>query len=157
MSTREPASESLAGRLTTQLDTWPAVRADRAECGVGTGFSAGASRPGTQIVHLHGGDEVELYLTRPVVARLGDALLSSGRVFLTPGGGWVRVRLDTESDVSLVMSLASVAIQTQLVGGAEPSPDADIPPCQAAPPRVPVRGRTLGRMNGGLRERRHHS
>jgi hypothetical protein len=106
----EQTAGSLAGRLTRQLDAWPAVHAARAECGLGTGFSA-AHRAGGQIVHLHGGDEAELYLTRAVIARLGDALRESGRVTVTPGGDWVRVRLDTESDVRLVMSLASVAIK----------------------------------------------
>lgn len=103
VNTPEQTPGSLAGRLTRQLDAWPAVRAGRAECGFGTGFSA-AHRPGAQIVHLHGGDEAELYLTRAVIARMGDALRESGRVTLTPGGDWVRVRLDTDSDVGLVMS-----------------------------------------------------
>jgi Family of unknown function (DUF5519) len=110
VNTREQTPGSLARRLTRQLDAWPAVRAGRAECGLGTGFSA-AHQAGAQIVHLHGGDEVELHLTRAVIARLGDALRESGRVAVTPGGDWIRVRLDTESDVRLVMSLASVAIK----------------------------------------------
>jgi hypothetical protein len=157
---REQTTGSLAGRLTTELDAWPAVRADRAECGVGTGFSAAAQQAGAQIVHLHGDDEAELYLTRPVIARLGDVLRKSGRVTVTPGGDWVRVRLDTESDVALVMSLASVAIKASHSGGpdgpASSRSDA-ISPCQATDPRVPLRARTPRRMNGGLRERRHHS
>jgi hypothetical protein len=115
VKTLERSTGSLAGRLTAQLDAWPAVRAGRAECGVGTGF-APARRSGAQIVHLHGGDEAELHLTRPVIARLGDVLLKSGRVVVTPGGDWVRVRLDTESDVALVMSLASVAIKASGTG-----------------------------------------
>lgn len=121
---------SLAGRLTRQLDAWPAVHADRAECGLGTGFAA-AHRAGGQIVHLHGGDEAELYLTRPVIDRLGAALRESGRVSVSPGGDWVRVRLDTESDVRLVMSLASVAIKAS-------GPDASSP-CHAALARTGAR------------------
>jgi Family of unknown function (DUF5519) len=133
VNTCEQTSGSLAGRLTTQLDAWPAVRAGRAECGVGTGFSAASERAGAQIVHLHGGDEAELHLTRPVVARLGDVLLKSGRVAVTPGGDWVRVRLDTESDVALAMSLASVALQANGPGGAAGQSGA-ISPCRASVP-----------------------
>lgn len=127
VNTREQTSGSLAGRLTRQLDAWPAVRAGRAECGLGTGFSA-AHRSGRQVVHLHGGDEAELRLTRPVIDRLAAALRESGRVSVSPGGDWVRVRLDTESDVRLVMSLASVAIKAS----GPDSPDGASSPCHAA-------------------------
>jgi luciferase-like monooxygenase len=127
VKTLDSSTGSLAGRLMAQLDAWPAVRAGRAGCGVGTGF-APVRRADAQIVHLHGGDEAELHLTRPVVARLGDVLLKSGRVAVDPGGDWVRVRLDTESDVALVMSLASVALKAN--GSGDPSGRADaIPPC----------------------------
>ncbi|GLY78912.1 luciferase family protein [Actinoallomurus iriomotensis] len=129
MKTLDQSTGSLAGRLTAQLDAWPAVRAGRAGCGVGTGFSP-AQRVEAQIVHLHGGDEAELHLTRPVIARLGDALLKSGRVAVTPGGDWVRVRLDTESDVALVMSLASVALQANGSSGTA-GQNASISPCHA--------------------------
>jgi Family of unknown function (DUF5519) len=149
---REQTAGHLSGRLTRQLDAWPAVRAGQAECGLGTGFST-AHRAGTQIVHLHGGDEAQVYLTRPVIARLGDALLESGRVMVSEGGDWVRVRLDTESDVALTMSLASVAIQAD----AGESREEGISPCQPLPPRVPMRARMPRRTNGGLRERRHDS
>jgi hypothetical protein len=148
---REQTAGHLSGRLTRQLDAWPAVRAGQAECGLGTGFSTTAHRAGTQIVHLHGGDEAQVYLTRPVIARLGDALLESGRVTVSEGGDWVRVRLDTESDVALAMSLASVAIQAD----AGESREEGISPCQAPTPRVPMRARKPRRTNGGLRERRH--
>jgi hypothetical protein len=127
VKTLAQSTGALAGRLTAQLDAWPAVRAGRAECGVGTGF-APAHRDGAQIVHLHGGDEAELHLTRPVIERLGAVLRESGRVAVSPGGDWVRVRLDTESDVALVMSLASVAIKAN-----DPAETArrsgEIPPC----------------------------
>jgi Family of unknown function (DUF5519) len=107
------------------------------------------------IVHLHGGDEAELCLTRPVIARMGDVLRESGRVTVSQGGDRVRVRLDTESDVALAMSLASVALKANATG-APASPADRISPCQVTVARVPVRARTLRRMNGGLRERRHH-
>lgn len=129
VKTLDQSAGSLAGRLTAQLDSWPAVRAGRAECGVGTGFSP-AQRVGAQIVHLHGGAEAEVHLTRPVIARLGDVLLQSGRVAVTPGDDWVRVRIDTESDVALVMSLASVAIQANGPDGTA-GQNVAISPCHA--------------------------
>ena len=150
---REQTAGHLSGRLTRQLDAWPAVRGGQAECGLGTGFSTTAHRAGAQIVHLHGGGDAQVYLTRPVIARLGDALFESGRVTLAEGGDWVRVRLDTESDVALAMALASVAIQAD----AGESREETISPCQGPPPRVPMRARMPRRTNGGLCERRHDS
>jgi hypothetical protein len=125
---------SLPRRLTAQLDAWPAMSIGLAECGVGTGFAE--RHGGAQIVHLHGGDEVELRLTWPIILRMGDALRESGRVTITPGGDWVRVRLDTESDVELAMSLASVAVKAA-PGAAYPSSGLT---CQAA---VPLPGNEL--------------
>lgn len=122
---------SLLRRLTAQLDAWPVMSIGLAECGMGTGFAERLA--GTQVVHLHGGDEVELRLTWPVIVRLGDALRECGRVTITPGGDWVRIRLDTASDVELVMSLASVAIKAA-PGNVNP---AGGPTCHAA---VPLRG-----------------
>jgi hypothetical protein len=119
------AQSSLAGRLRSHLDTWPALSLGLADCGVGTGFTNVTHRTGGQIVHLHGGDEAELCLTWPVVTRLGEALGRSGRVTLVPGGDWVRIRLDTEFDVELAISLTSVAIQADV-------PDAEHPACQSA-------------------------
>ncbi|MFL5911676.1 MAG: luciferase family protein [Gaiellaceae bacterium] len=137
------ARSSLAGRLRAQLDTWPALSLGLADCGVGTGFTNVTHRAGGQIVHLHGGDEAELCLTWPVVARLSNALRRSGRVTLVPGCDWVRVRLDTEFDVELAISLASVAIQAN-------TPDAEHPVCQSAV----LRPRASEAVNGALRVRR---
>jgi hypothetical protein len=121
----------LAGRLMAHLAAWPAMTAGAAECGVGVGFTTVTPRSGVQIVHLHGGDHADLYLTRPVITRLGDALRQSGRILIMPNQDWIRVELDTESDIELAMSLTSVAIQAN-------TPDADRPtverptPCQPA-------------------------
>jgi hypothetical protein len=133
VSTQEQTSGALAGRLIRQLDAWPGVRVGEADCGLGTGFAI-THRAGLQILHLHG-DEAELRLTRPVIARLGDPLRESGRVTVLPGGDWVRVRLDTEYDVDLVMSLVSVAIKASdsAAHGGTSSP------CNAARVRTPLR------------------
>ncbi|TDD96098.1 luciferase family protein [Actinomadura rubrisoli] len=128
MATGGSGSHSNAGRIVARLRTWPGVSVVRADCGVGVALCAG----GRQIMHLHGGDEAELCLTRPVVDRLGGALADSGRALVRPGGDWVAVRLDTDSDLAMVMSLASVAIKAALnrpVGAG-----ARIAPCAAARP-----------------------
>ncbi len=100
----------LVRRLTTVLTTWPAMTTGRAEDGNGTVFTTSCRSGSRPVVRLYG-DEVEVNLTWPVVARMREALDQSGRVAITSGGDWVRLRLDTVSDVELVISLASVAIQ----------------------------------------------
>ncbi|WP_067468800.1 luciferase domain-containing protein [Actinomadura macra] len=90
-------------------------------------------------MHLHTGDEAELCLTRPVVERLGGALTDSGRVLIRPGGDWICVRLDTDSDMAMVVSLASVAIKAHTrppTGGGR-----RLTPCGAAMPRRGTAGR----------------
>ncbi|MEV5575848.1 luciferase family protein [Spirillospora sp. NPDC052269] len=101
------ATADTGGRLLAQVRSWPDVAVVRADCGLGTALAAG----GRQVLHLHGGDEVEFRLTRPVLDRLGEALAGSGRVRVRPGGEWVAVRLDTDSDFALALSLTSVAIK----------------------------------------------
>ncbi|WP_433324045.1 luciferase family protein [Spirillospora sp. CA-294931] len=98
---------SNAGRIADRISAWPGVTRARADCGVGVALVSG----GRQIMHLHGDDEAELRLTRAVVDRLGCTLAECERVEIRPGGEWITVRLDTDSDVALVVSLASVAIK----------------------------------------------
>ncbi|WP_131741346.1 luciferase domain-containing protein, partial [Actinomadura roseirufa] len=114
MATGGSGTISNAGRIVARLRTWPGVTVVRADCGVGLALCTGTS----QIMHLHCEDEAELCLTRPVVERLGAALADSGRVRVRPGGDWVAVRLDTDSDMAMVVSLASVAIKA----AADPRP-----------------------------------
>jgi hypothetical protein len=127
----EQTTGPLAGRLTAHLAAWPAMTASTAECGVGVGFTTVTPRSGIQVVHLHGGDEADLYLTRPVVTRLGEALRQSGRILIMPNQDWIRIHLDTESDVELAMSLTSVAIQANTPDPGQPTVDRATP-CQAA-------------------------
>jgi hypothetical protein len=104
---------SYAGRIADRLEAWPGVTKLRADCGIGLALQVG----GNQFVHFHTDDEAELRLTRPVLERLGEALAASGRVAVRPGGEWVAVRLDTDSDMALVVSLASVAIKANTTTG----------------------------------------
>jgi hypothetical protein len=132
---------SYAGRIADRLETWSGVSKVRADCGVGVALQAS----GNQIVHLHTDSEAELRLTRPVVERLGDTLTASGQVAIRPGGEWVVVRLDTDSDVALVISLASVAIKANTTGCTAPRAHS---PCGAAV-RPPSRTDGLRSPHGG--------
>ena len=93
-------------RALTELREWPALRVIPADGG-GAALAAGP-RP---IVHLHGSDAAEVYLTWPAIWRLGAALAGSQQVRFARGADWVRVGLWSGSDVELLASLVSVAIQ----------------------------------------------
>ncbi|MBT2214051.1 luciferase family protein [Actinomadura sp. NEAU-AAG7] len=130
MATGGSGTDSNAGRVVARLRKWSGVSVGRADCGVGVALCAGHG----QFMHLHTGDEAELCLTRPVVDRLGGALADSGRVLVRPGGDWVAVRLDTDSDMAMAVSLASVAIKAHTRPAARGTP---ITPCPAATPPRP--------------------
>lgn len=102
-----PSGLSYADRALEVLSEWPALKVCRAECGAGLGLAVRTR----QIVHLHRPDEAELYLTWPVIDRMNDALRGSAQVEYAPGSDWVRIRLECETDVTLLSSLVSVAIQ----------------------------------------------
>lgn len=74
-----------------------------------------------QIVHLHRPDEAELYLTWPVISRLGVALAELRQVRFAPADDWVRARLETGSHVTMLMSLVSVAIQANSAAARQPN------------------------------------
>jgi hypothetical protein len=106
-----------AARVLAQVETWPGIIRARAECGVGHALAI----EGSQIIHLHHDNTVELRLGRPVIARMGDALLASGQVAIRPYGGagsdWVSVCLEARADETLAIALASVAIQAVTADG----------------------------------------
>ncbi|WP_345355342.1 luciferase family protein [Actinoallomurus liliacearum] len=110
--TTVPAT-SYADRAMARVASWPGVRSGRAACGLGTALKVG----GRQLAHVHADGCAELRLTWPVIGRLRRPLLESGRVQLAPGGDWIRVRLDTDGDVDLFASLASVAIKANTSAG----------------------------------------
>ena len=116
----------MTGRVTARLADWPAVRRARADCGAGTGFSAATRHgPVRQIVHLHGPAEAELCLTWPVIDRLEDTLGREASVDFRRGDDWVRVHLDTESEIALTLALTSLALQAT----AESDVRVGLPPC----------------------------
>lgn len=119
---------SMAGRLSARLGEWPAVR--RGRDGYGAVAADGSVRP---VLHLHGAGTMELCLTRPMIDRLGDTLRDERGVEVRPGEDWVRVRLDTESDVALALTLISLAIQAITGEGA---PRAGLPPCSCRTART---------------------
>ncbi|MFI8966078.1 luciferase family protein [Streptomyces sp. NPDC053493] len=112
MNTARHASE--------RLMSWPSLVADRAPCGAELGL-----RTETQeIVHFHGEHEADVHLTRAMIARLRPAILGSSAVRLRAGSGWVTVRLDMGSDIDLLATLVSAALQAT---GA-PYPAGDLAP-----------------------------
>ncbi|MEO3782319.1 luciferase family protein [Actinocorallia sp. B10E7] len=85
---------------------WPLVLC-RADAPPGQALSLS----GRQIVHFHHDDRAEVRLAHPLIHRLTPALLDSGRVDIPPHSSWIRVRLDSDSDLSLLESLVSLAIK----------------------------------------------
>lgn len=107
-SAATPAATPFADRALEALSQWPALRVCRADCGAGIAL---ATSHDVQVVHLLRPDEAELYLTWPATLRLSVALAGYGQVRFGAGDDWVRVRLQTNCEVSVLMSLVSVAIQ----------------------------------------------
>jgi hypothetical protein len=98
---------SYTDRVISQVTAWPSVSAGRAACGMGVGLSVNTH----QIVHLHPQGGAHVRLTRAVIARMEDALVQSGRVEMAASTDWVSMRLDSDGDVALLLSLVSVAIK----------------------------------------------
>ncbi|MFD7098423.1 luciferase domain-containing protein [Streptomyces xanthophaeus] len=99
MNTARHASEQLMG--------WPALSEGHPACGVGLGLNAGPQ----EIVHFHGAHEADVHLTRAMITKLRPALAGSTAIRLSAGSDWVTVRLDTSSDVDLLATLVSAALQ----------------------------------------------
>ena len=72
-----------------------------------------------------------MYLTWPVIRRMAAVLADTPQVRFDHGGDWLRVSLYSTSDVALLASLASVAIQAHTPAVREPG-DRDSPCPQAA-------------------------
>lgn len=103
---------SYADRALEELRGWPALDVCDAGRRAGVGLSAGAGR----VVHLRWPGEAELCLTWPVIDRLSAALAASERVSFTQGSDWIRLPLESESDVRLLIPLVSLAIKVSTQG-----------------------------------------
>lgn len=132
------SGSSYAGRVIALLGAWPGVRTASADCGVGVGVYTQAG----QVLHFHDESYADLRLTRPVIGRMHDVLAHSGRIFMVPGDDWVGIRLETFSDVTLLVTLVSVAIKANLGAPAPPSTGTtiSIPSCGAGRRRVALPG-----------------
>ncbi|MER8058288.1 hypothetical protein GTY81_30550 [Streptomyces sp. SID8366] len=100
---------TLASRAFAQLATWPDLRQAVPSCGQG---QAVVSAKG-EIVHFHSDRDVDLRLTDRAIRRLARDLKRSGVIRIVPGSPWVTLRLDAASDVDLLLTLVSVALQAQ--------------------------------------------
>jgi hypothetical protein len=130
VSATKIADTSCAGHAIAQLSAWPSVEAHRADCGVGVGVGTRAG----QILHFHDEDHADLRLTRPVIDRLRDVLAQAG-VDVIPDHDWIRMRLETSSDTTLLVTLVSVAIKANSFAPAQASSPRTTP-CRSGAARL---------------------
>jgi hypothetical protein len=110
---------TLAARALAQLATWPDLSETVPSCGTGQALSSAHG----EIAHFHSDRDVDLHLTGRAIRRLAGDLRRFGAVVrVVPGSQWVTVRLDASSDVDLLMTLVSVALQAH-----QGAPGEDLP------------------------------
>ncbi|MFF9180376.1 luciferase domain-containing protein [Streptomyces misionensis] len=100
---------TLASRALAQLATWPDLRQAVPSCGQGQAVSSAKG----EIVHFHSERDVDLRLTDRAIRRFAKDLRRTGAIRIVPGSQWVTLRLDAASDVDLLLTLVSVALQAQ--------------------------------------------
>ncbi|MEU6537385.1 luciferase family protein [Streptomyces sp. NPDC047000] len=100
---------TLALHAYARLSTWPDLRQVEPSCGLGQAL---ASVHG-EIAHFHSGRDVDLLLTERAIRRLARDLRASDAVRIVPRSQWVTIRLDASSDIDLLLTLVSVALQAQ--------------------------------------------
>ncbi|MFF9768979.1 luciferase family protein [Streptomyces sp. NPDC053086] len=98
---------TLASRALAQLATWRDLRQTVPSCGLGRAVSSVQG----EVVHFHSERDVDLRLTDRAVRRFAKDLRDSGAIRIVPGSQWVTLRLDAASDVDLLLTLVSVALQ----------------------------------------------
>ncbi|MFK4099381.1 luciferase family protein [Streptomyces sp. NPDC019531] len=103
---------TLAERALERLEAWSDLSAGMPSCGAGLALCSAHS----EIVHFHPGRDVDLHLTESAIRRFHDDLQDSTAVRLVPGSRWVTVHLDCETDVDLLMSLVSMALNAHQAG-----------------------------------------
>ncbi|MFG2602241.1 luciferase family protein [Streptomyces sp. NPDC048514] len=98
---------TLASRALAQLATWPDLRQAVPSCGVGEAVTSVQG----EIAHFHSDRDVDLRLTDRAVRRFAKDFKDAGAIRVVPGSQWVTLRLDAASDVDLLLTLVSVALQ----------------------------------------------
>jgi hypothetical protein len=137
---------SYADLAIDRFQNWPLT-----ECRADHAPGRAMALHGLQLVHLHRADLAEAFLTQKIACRLGTALTASGRVDIPADTGWVQVHLDTDSDLSLLESLVSLAIQAN-----DPTSHPlhrTMTPCPAYAPRLASRSSWRRYRAGGRRGR----
>ncbi|MFJ3673942.1 luciferase family protein [Streptomyces sp. NPDC090106] len=130
---------TLAERALAQLASWPDLFEAEPSCGIGRAVRAAHG----EIAHFHSEDHVDLYLTARAIKRFEDHLTDATAVLLVPGSQWVTLRLDVATDVDLLMTLASLALQAHQ---AWPEPG-EMPQAHCNDHRSPIRPK--GSLSGG--------
>lgn len=100
---------TLASRALAQLATWPDLTRAVPSCGLGRALGSTQG----EIVHFHSERDVDLLLTDRAIQRFAGNLRGAGAVRIVPGSQWVTIRLDAASDVDLLLTLMSVALQAR--------------------------------------------
>ena len=96
----------------TRLAVWPDLAETRPSCG--TGQALGAAR--CEILHFHSDQDVDLHLTDRAIRRYEDHLKDTTAVRMVPGSRWVTIHLEVDSDIDLLLTLVSVALQAHMNG-----------------------------------------
>ncbi|WP_165845614.1 luciferase family protein [Streptacidiphilus pinicola] len=141
---------SAAERAREQLVGWADLTIGQSSCGAGSSLSSN----GHEIVHFHPGAQTDVQLTAPAIARLDERLRESTAVRLHPDSGWVTVLVECDTDIDLLLTLVSVALQAH--GAQRPAPVAT--PCNVARttilrPEAPQQATEPRRSLRGLRRR----
>jgi hypothetical protein len=141
---------SAAERAKEQLVNWPDLTGSQSSCGTGSALCF----DGREIVHFHSGPQVDVQLTRAAIARHDERLRESTAVRLHPGSGWATVLVECDTDIDLLSSLVSVALQAH--SAQRPAPAAT--PCNLdrttiLRPEAPEQAAESRRTLRGLRRR----
>ncbi|MGW8401057.1 luciferase domain-containing protein [Streptomyces lydicus] len=108
---------SLAQCPLTQLAAWTDLTEAVPSCGRGRALCS----PRGEIVHFHSERQADLHLMARFIRRFEGHLKRSTAVRLVPGSQWMTVRLETGSDIQLLVTLVSLALWAH---SAWPVPDA---------------------------------
>ncbi|MCX4910888.1 luciferase family protein [Streptomyces sp. NBC_00878] len=98
---------TLAVRAMTQLAGWPDLVEVRPSCGTGRALRSAQS----EIVHFHSDQDVDLHLTARAMQRFEGHLKDATAIRMVPGSRWVTIRLEVNTDIELMLTLASLALQ----------------------------------------------